>query len=265
MSNDALDWAWRQRTGSSTRKAVLVSMADRAGERHHAYPSLERLEFDTELNRKTIIKALDRLEADGFIRDTGKRIGRTGNVKVYKLLGVVGRDEEVLKESQNRNGSKSGTVPELDENGPNSGTPKGSNFGTQNPRGTQGEPKPGTYRGTYPQWFEDLWAKVPKRAGSQGKKAAYQGANARLAEGYTVEDMDAGLIRYARFCQATGKIGTEKVLMAKTFFGPEDPPHFLNDWTPPAASSGGSHADVMAEITGDGPKEAIDGEYARTG
>lgn len=62
MSNDATRWAWQQQTGSSSRKAVLVSMADRAGEDHTCYPSLKRLELDTELNRKTLVKVIGELE-----------------------------------------------------------------------------------------------------------------------------------------------------------------------------------------------------------
>ncbi|WP_070988447.1 hypothetical protein [Halofilum ochraceum] len=144
---------------------------------------------------------------------------------------------------------------------------------TETESDTETETSPGERRSpsrsprrSYPQWFEDLWAKVPKRAGSQDKKAAFEQCNGRLAEGFTVEQIGDGLDRYRTYLHATGRIGTDKVLMGKTFMGPADPPHFLNDWTPPAAIGGGSsHADVTAEIERDAPEEAIDGEYARTG
>ena len=38
--------------------------------------------------------------------------------------------------------------------------------------------------------------------------------------------------RYAKFCDATGKTGTEYVMQAATFFGPDK--HYENDWTIPA-------------------------------
>ena len=43
--------------------------------------------------------------------------------------------------------------------------------------------------------------------------------------------MTFGVNRYAAFCQATGKIGTEFVMMASTFFGPSQ--HYLEDWVLP--------------------------------
>jgi len=39
-----------------------------------------------------------------------------------------------------------------------------------------------------------------------------------------------GVRRYRRWCEATGKVGTEVVMMAATFLGPEDPPRFLEAW-----------------------------------
>lgn len=88
MSLDATIWAWSSRTGKATDKLVLLSLADRAGDTCEAYPSQRRLAFDTELNRKTIAVALDRLENAGLIEDTGKRRGATNSVVVWRLVGV---------------------------------------------------------------------------------------------------------------------------------------------------------------------------------
>jgi hypothetical protein len=52
------------------------------------------------LNRKTVISALDRLEACGLIADSGRRTGSTKQVKVYII--------NVGKESQKRNSSENG-------------------------------------------------------------------------------------------------------------------------------------------------------------
>ncbi|WP_111894204.1 helix-turn-helix domain-containing protein [Acinetobacter sp. MB5] len=99
MSLDATIWAWRTRQKQTKggclkplKKLVLLSLADRAGEDHCAYPSVGRLVEDTEMDRKTVLKIIDELVEDGFIVDTGERKGRTKQIKVYRLVGVKGRE-----------------------------------------------------------------------------------------------------------------------------------------------------------------------------
>ena len=92
MSLDATRWAWNQNLDSK-RKIVLLSLADRAGEYHTCYPSLSRLMQDTGITRRqTVIAILDELEAKNLIRFTGKTKGN--GVKVYELIGVIGREDE---------------------------------------------------------------------------------------------------------------------------------------------------------------------------
>ena len=93
MSLCALQWAFKQQTGKAQTKMVLISLADRSNEEFECWPSIKRLERDTELNRKTIIKCLDHLESGGFIADTGRRRGKTNSIKVYRLVGCIGREE----------------------------------------------------------------------------------------------------------------------------------------------------------------------------
>lgn len=150
MSLDATNWAWRikfpDRKGGSLKplkKLVLLSLADRAGEDHTCYPSMQRLEQDTGLDRKTILKIISELLADHLIRDTGERKGVTKRVKVYKLLGVTGRETVPTTEPFNSQ-KPSETVPSMEQsqqwndsnngmlNSPNSGTLNSPNNGTQN-------------------------------------------------------------------------------------------------------------------------------------
>ena len=92
MSLDATIWAWKAEVESSTQRLILLSLADRAGEDHKCYPSIMRMVKDTKMNRKTIIKVLDDLEQKALIKFTGSIVGN--GVKVYQLLGVVGREDE---------------------------------------------------------------------------------------------------------------------------------------------------------------------------
>lgn len=88
MSLDATRWAWQQKV-TATQKLVLLSLADRADENHHCYPSTARLVNDTGLYRETIFKAIDDLEKLNLLsvkRELGK-----GNK--FTLLGVNERHE----------------------------------------------------------------------------------------------------------------------------------------------------------------------------
>jgi hypothetical protein len=85
MSIRAIDWAFRQQIASSQDKFVLVALADYANDSGHAWPTITTTTRKTGQDRKTVIAALHRLEARGWIEDTGKRAGKTKQVKVYRL------------------------------------------------------------------------------------------------------------------------------------------------------------------------------------
>lgn len=129
MSLDATNWAWRikfpDRKGGSLKplkRLILLSFADRAGEDHTCYPSVKRLEEDTNLDRKTIMKIIAELVEDQLIVDTGERKGQTKQVKVYKLIGVSGRERKTVpttesldQENPDLNSTSSGTVPTTEQ------------------------------------------------------------------------------------------------------------------------------------------------------
>ncbi|WP_151751991.1 helix-turn-helix domain-containing protein [Acinetobacter bereziniae] len=143
MSLDATVWAWKATVSCASERLVLLALADRAGDDHKCFPSLKRLEKDTTLNRKTIIKVLDELELKSLIKFTGEIKGN--GVKVYQLIGVFGRedssDTHTKKGTSTKNdtgvnlgtGSKNGTST---NNGTGTstdfGTETSTNFGTQN-------------------------------------------------------------------------------------------------------------------------------------
>lgn len=87
---------------------------------------------------------------------------------------------------------------------------------------------------SYPADFELLWNAYPKRSGSNNKQAAYRQFEARLAEGVSFQAMHDGVLRYAAWATASGKVGTELVKMASTFLGRDR--HFADAWDIPAAS-----------------------------
>lgn len=119
MSWETQAWAGKQRPGSASAKLVLLGLASCADANHCAFPSVQWLCDFGDLNRKTVIAALQRLEEGMFplIEDTGERRGRTGQVKVYRLaaarvenasLDPAGETVPKTEPSQKRNSSGSG-------------------------------------------------------------------------------------------------------------------------------------------------------------
>jgi hypothetical protein len=78
-----------------------------------------------------------------------------------------------------------------------------------------------------PEWTM-IQALYPKRSGDQPWKRAARAANARLKDGATWTELIDGTTRYQTFCRETGKTGTEYVMQAARFFGPDRP--YLQLW-----------------------------------
>jgi len=93
------------------------------------------------------------------------------------------------------------------------------------------EGKGSTTASATPTWFVEFRQVYPERAGDQGWRKAEKASNARIAEGHTTAEFIAGAKRYAAYCSAAGKTGSEYVKQAATFLGPDKP--FLLPWTAP--------------------------------
>lgn len=120
MSIDATRWAWTAQVKNSSQRLVLLSLADRAGEEHTAWPSIDRLAADTVLDKKTVQKVILELIKLGLVKDTGDRTGPTKRVRVLKLNGVKGREEC----TQNRDNSSAKKAIKSNLNNPENGNIK---------------------------------------------------------------------------------------------------------------------------------------------
>ena len=111
MSYDLFNWAKSQRmTGvlgvsRATAKLVLITMAGTA--KPHYFGSISTLAKETELDRKTIFRAINSLLSAGFLIDSGNRRGVTRRIVEYHFS----LPKVIHKESQSRNSSESGIVP----------------------------------------------------------------------------------------------------------------------------------------------------------
>ncbi len=93
--------------------------------------------------------------------------------------------------------------------------------------------------------FERAWPGYPRRAGGNSKKAARRCWQARVRRGASEDGMVQGVVRYARFCDATGKTGTEYVMQASRFFGPDE--YWREDWPVPS-KNGGAPEPALANL-----------------
>lgn len=81
----------------------------------------------------------------------------------------------------------------------------------------------------YPEEFEQAWREYPKRAGGNSKADAFKAWTSRIKSGATVQELTDGVRRYADYVTAAGKLHTEFVKQASTFFGPSK--HYEELWT----------------------------------
>lgn len=106
-----MTWAYGQKLKSSV-KFVLVTLCDYADAEYRLWPSIADLVEKTCMDRKTVIAAIDILEKNGYLIDTGERKGKTRQVKVY-FIDINSTGNGTVKECQKRNSTGNGTVPDF--------------------------------------------------------------------------------------------------------------------------------------------------------
>jgi hypothetical protein len=72
------------------------------------------------------------------------------------------------------------------------------------------------------------WSVYPKRAGSNPRRAAERAWSARVREGVQEADMFAGTERYRTYCEGRSIVGSDFVMQAQRFYGPNH--EYENGW-----------------------------------
>lgn len=105
---------------------------------------------------------------------------------------------------------------------------------TDSERSPNSFPKPGSLERNeagdriYPDAFEALWSVYPERKGSNRKLAAYRKWRSTVQNGADPDQLFIATIKYREFKANEGEIGTQYVMQAKTFFGPDE--HWRQAW-----------------------------------
>lgn len=103
MSIEAISFASRIVIKRSSVKFVLIALADCADAAGRCWPSTDHVMRFTCLDRKTVTGAIDKLEEMTLVTDTGRRAGRTKQVKVYELnLALMQEQSEFFKDELKR-------------------------------------------------------------------------------------------------------------------------------------------------------------------
>lgn len=86
MSNFCVTLVQRRRVGSSTKKSVLVYLADRASDDGSGiWTSKAHIAADTELSKRSVQNAMADLEREGLIKKIGKRKCQNGFTFEYQM------------------------------------------------------------------------------------------------------------------------------------------------------------------------------------
>lgn len=117
-----------------------------------------------------------------------------------------------------------------------------STLHTNDLRPTTNDQRPTTTRGKKPRGasevvdgdFEAAWTAYPQRGGGNSKAAAQRKWMALRIADVPAADLLGAVQRYARFATATGKVGTELVMQASRFFGPDE--SWREQWTLPVVA-----------------------------
>jgi DNA-binding transcriptional MocR family regulator len=108
MSSEALAWAFKADVRPSSVKFTLVALCECAN--YHTgkiFPSIEHLCQITGQDRKTVISNISKLVDQGLICETGEKVGRTGQIKVYTAnIGTVPKTEQYQKRNSTESPSK---------------------------------------------------------------------------------------------------------------------------------------------------------------
>lgn len=107
MSIKVMNWAWSQDISNSSRKLVLLALADRANDDGECWPGITSLAEKCSIPRRTLIRALASLEEQGLIsvrRRPGEGSGRQTNL--YQINFAPSENGQGANLAHSRQGAK---------------------------------------------------------------------------------------------------------------------------------------------------------------
>jgi hypothetical protein len=251
VSRRGLLFTWRELVASDrgpaspTRRHVLITLSLNMNQGGGScYPSTARLAEMTGLSERSVCSHLEAAEAEGWIRR-----GRHGSGRGWKLTAYQAAIPDTLNEVQHVRaaGTETGSARQRSE-----GAEPHARGTEPHARGTEPDdtevlkevqsissynsPRISPRISDVDDRFDGFWSVYPPRAGGNPKRRAQHAWNARLKEGADPQAIIAGARRYRQYLEATHSDGTQYVMQAATFVGPER--HWEEPWTPPPPLDG---------------------------
>lgn len=197
---------------------VLSMHMSRAGD--SCFPGVTLLMEQSGLARATVHKGLLALITLGWLRrETHTGRGHSSEYIACFPAAVVA---EIVEEATEKV-SPTETVSPRQPSPPEGETVSGTVYQGRLPRESTGSTKERTKQPDEPAGFAACWAVYPSRGDSPNpRKAALKSYRAQVHKAVPEATLLAATHGYAHFCRNKGITGSDKVLMASTFFGPND-------------------------------------------
>lgn len=205
---DHMAWAKRQKTGSVGRKAVLMALAERTGDRPTCWPSQVLIAEETEQSVRTVRRHLGDLEEQGLIRSSrtyqtedGAPISRGRARNRYELLidQPVRMSGEKADDQADKSSRPSGQTGTTKRSPVAAELPVLEEPSLEHPPNPPSDSSPGALFEAPPAEsdldaeFEAFWKRYPRRVGKGHAQRAFRTAR-RVA---SMEAIFAGVDRYA--------------------------------------------------------------------
>ncbi|NYT38890.1 helix-turn-helix domain-containing protein [Allopusillimonas soli] len=214
MSTAIMSACWPIQGMTPAQKAVLISLADNANDEGVCWPSVANISMRTCLSERAVQAAIKWLCQSGYLIARE----RSGRSTVYMLTPAGNAPPQQMRGAADapHPRSKCTPPPQMLHPTPADAAPRT----VKNRHRTVKEPSRRKSAPTDDE-FELAWSLYPKREGGDSRSDALKAWRARIRSGdATADEMTDGVRRYAAFLRAKGKVGTEFVKRACTFFGP---------------------------------------------
>ena len=207
------------------QQIIYVWLSHHANQEGVSWPSVRVLAQECGITTRSVTTHLSQLEAKGFLIKENRLSQSNGNLS--NSYTIVIKDEPSENELNSPHGDEQyAPTPEL-----NSGPPLNQMRTNYNHIRTITKELKQKNNILCDSLFEKFKSNYPRRAGGMNWKDSERQWTARLKAGVAPKDILEGVERYRKFCEATGKIGTEYVKMPQTFIGRDE--HFKELWNIP--------------------------------
>lgn len=218
-----LDWGWYQDINT---KVLFIHMLLKANWKDGKFmgttvprgsfvSSIKSLAYETGLTEREIRTGISHLKTTGEVTSKATNKYSVFTIKNYDLYQSDDRQDDTQATGERHsNDKRTTTIEERNKEKKKEGNKKENTLtGVKEKEPVKGQHKNDCVG------FEQLWQAYPRK---KEKAAAYKAYKARLSDGFSEDELETAVKRYAAEC---GRLHTEEryIKHAATFFGPNTP------------------------------------------